>query len=138
MILTSSLHELYNCGHLIEAALAHYQLTKTTELLHALVRYAELLDKTFGPLRGQLHGYPGHSEVELALLRLAAVTENKKFFELGRYFITERGNPTGQDGRHFYDVEAEKRGDHLFQRPECYPFKRSYWYVGITIDAFCV
>ncbi len=122
------MHELYCCGHLVEGALAHFQLTEKTDLLDAIVRYVEIIDMTFGPGEGQLHGYPGHPELELALLRLATVTGEKKFYELGRYFITERGNSKGQDGRHFYDCEAEKRGEPLFQRPECYPFRRSYWY----------
>jgi DUF1680 family protein len=122
------MHELYNCGHLVEASLAHWQATGKRELLDAMERYVELLEREFGPETGKRHGYPGHPELEQALLRLASVTGSEKARNLGRYFLKERGNPHGQDGRHFYDWEADQRGDHMFQRPECYPFRRSYWY----------
>lgn len=104
-------HELYNCGHLIEAALAHNDLYKNNDLLDPLIKYVDLLHHTFGPGESQTHGYPGHPEIELALLRLYQRTQNPKHLDLARYFITERGNPTGVDGRHYYVVEAEKRGD---------------------------
>lgn len=117
----------YNAGHLIEAALAHHDLYDNTLLLEPIIRYADLLCETFGPGKAQLHGYPGHPEIELALLRLAARTGIEKYFSLAQYFITERGNPCGQDGRHFYDVEAEKRGDDPDKRPAFYPEQRCMW-----------
>ncbi|KAJ9613731.1 hypothetical protein H2204_014694 [Knufia peltigerae] len=113
-------HELYNAGHLIEAALAHNALYKNNDLLDPLIKYVDLLCQTFGPGKDQTHGYPGHPEIELALLRLYRRTQNPKHLELARYFLTERGNPTGVDGRHYYVVEAEKRGDPAHAR-------MSYW-----------
>ncbi|KIW19857.1 hypothetical protein PV08_00432 [Exophiala spinifera] len=104
-------HELYNAGHLIEAALAHNDLYKNGDLLEPLIKYVDLLCRTFGPGKDQIHGYPGHPEIELALLRLYQRTKDPKHLDLARYFITERGNPAGVDGRHYYVVEAEKRGD---------------------------
>lgn len=88
----------------------------------------QLLHKTFGRGQNQIHGYPGHPEIELALLRLYNITNDPKHLELARYFITERGNPTGADGRHFYTVEAEKRGERETERPYCWPYPKSYWY----------
>jgi len=93
-----------------------------------LVKYVDLLYDTFGPRPAQKHGYPGHPEIELALLRLYERTGNPKHFALARYFITERGNPKGQYGRHYYDVEAEARGEGEHQVPAYMESKGAYWY----------
>ncbi|TGO28832.1 hypothetical protein BPAE_0022g00220 [Botrytis paeoniae] len=122
------LHELYNAGHLIEAALAHNQYYGNDLLLEPILKYVDLLSLTFGPNPKQKHGYPGHPEIELALLRLYEKTRDPKHLNLARYFIDERGNPKGQDGRHYYDVEAEVRGDRPDEMPKYFPEKRSYWY----------
>lgn len=121
------LHELYNAGHLIEAALAHEHLFKNGRLLEPIVKYVDLFCKTFGPGPEQKHGYPGHPEIELALLRLYGKTRDPKHLALARYFLDERGNPTGQDGRHYYDLEAEERGERQYERPNYYTMRRSYW-----------
>jgi len=126
------LHELYNCGHLIEGALAHQLRFKSEEMMRPLEKYVDLLHKTFGPGDGQTHGYPGHPEIELALLRLYKRTGNKKALALAQYFITERGNQKGVSGQHYYDVEAEKRGESKRMMPSYYPAARSYWSVGIV------
>lgn len=117
----------YNAGHLIEAALAHSQCYRNDVLMEPILKYVDLLCKIFGPEPEQKHGYPGHPEIELALLRLYEKTRNPKHLALATYFIDERGNPTGQDGRHYYDVEAEARGDQKHERPVYYPKSRSYW-----------
>jgi len=112
---------------LIEAALAHHQVYGNDLLLEPILKYVDLLCDTFGPLSEQKHGYPGHPEIELALLRLYDKTGNPRHLELARYFIEERGNPSGQDGRHYYDVEAEARGDRENERPAYWPANRSHW-----------
>jgi DUF1680 family protein len=122
------LHELYNAGHLIEAALAHNQHYQNTLLLSPILKYVDLLCTTFGPGLEQKHGYPGHPEIELALLRLYEKTGDERHLKLGRYFLEERGNPAGQNGRHYYDVEGELRGDKENERPSYWPANRSYWY----------
>ncbi|KAI4728144.1 DUF1680-domain-containing protein [Aureobasidium sp. EXF-10728] len=122
------MHELYNCGHLIEAALAHHALYDNDQLLGPIRSYVDLLCKTFGPGAEQTHGYPGHPEIELALLRLYERTGVQRYLSLARYFITERGNATGCDGRHYFDVEAEKRGADPNMKPAFYPEPRSLWY----------
>jgi uncharacterized protein len=113
------MHELYNCGHLIEAALAHDDLLGRprplgkgrSKLLETMARYADLLCEVFGPGGQQSRGYPGHPEVELALLRLSQRTGVERYRDLARWFVLERGNGTGCFGKHFYEVEAERRGD---------------------------
>ncbi|KAK3679576.1 hypothetical protein LTR37_021402 [Vermiconidia calcicola] len=88
-------HELYNAGHLIEAALAHRDLYNNDRLLETLLKYVDLLCATFGQGVNQLPGYPGHPEIELALLRLYDHTKDRKHLELATFFLTERGNPNG-------------------------------------------
>ncbi len=84
-------HELYCAGHLIEAAVAHYQATGKKNLLSIATRYADLLAKTFGDGPGQRAGYCGHPEIELALVKLARVTGQSKYFDLAHFFIRHRG-----------------------------------------------
>ena len=117
----------YNAGHLIEAALAHNQAYQNDLLLAPILKYVDLLHSTFGPRDDQLHGYPGHPEVELALLRLYDHTKNPKHLALPRYFITERGNPSGVEGKNYFDWEAALRGDVPDKRPAFYPEPRCLW-----------
>lgn len=84
-------HELYCAGHLMEAAVAHFEATGERFFLDAMRRYADLIAKTFGRGRGQKRGYPGHEEIELALCSLARATGEKKWLDLAAYFVDERG-----------------------------------------------
>jgi DUF1680 family protein len=122
------MHELYNAGHLIEAALAHHFHYGTNELLVPILKYVDLLCDTFGPGENKRHGYPGHPEIELALLRLHGATGHQRYFDLAKFFVTERGNPVGQNGQHYYTWEAENRGEKISERPLYFPGLRSYWY----------
>ena len=83
-------HELYNLGHLFEAAVAHFRATGKKNLLNAAIKSADLLTRVFGP--GRRHGAPGHQEVEIGLVKLYRVTGKKKYLELARFFLEERGN----------------------------------------------
>ena len=78
------MHELYNAGHLIEAALAHQAHFKNDDLMGPMLRYVDLLAAKFGADKDQLPGYPGHPEIELALLRLDNHTGNPKHLVLAR------------------------------------------------------
>jgi len=89
MHVSAGSHELYNAGHLIEAAVAHYQATGKRNLLDVAVRFADRIDEDFGP--DARHDIPGHEEVELALVRLADVTGEPRYLELAKFFIDERG-----------------------------------------------
>ena len=65
-------HELYTAGHLMEAAVAYYEGTGKRKMLDCLCRFADLICDTFGAEEGKIHGYPGHEEVEIGLIKLAA------------------------------------------------------------------
>ncbi|RKU26187.1 hypothetical protein C6497_13995 [Candidatus Poribacteria bacterium] len=83
------MHELYCAGHLIEAGVAHYQAAGKDKLLQVACRFADLIDNTFGP--GKRDGLPGHQGIELALVKLARVTSEKRYMALSEYFVTTRG-----------------------------------------------
>ena len=112
---------------MIEGALAHHKHYGNDLMLEPILKYVDLLCETFGPKKNQKHGYPGHPEIELALLRLFEKTGDPKHFELARYFLEERGNPNGVDGRHYYEVEAEIRGDRENERPCYWPVNKAWW-----------
>ena len=84
-------HELYTAGHMTEAAVAYYQATGKRKFLDIMCRFADYIAETFGEKEGQIQGYPGHQEIELALIRLYEVTGEKKYLELSRYFLRKRG-----------------------------------------------
>ncbi|CAN7668251.1 glycoside hydrolase family 127 protein [Rhizobium sp. LjRoot98] len=98
-------HELYCAGHLIEGAVAYFQATGKRKLLDIMCRYCDYLIKTFGRGEGQLRGYCGHEEIELALVKLARVTGQKKYLDLCKFFIDERGTEP-----HFFTEEAIRDG----------------------------
>ncbi len=83
-------HELYNVGHMYEAAVAHYRATGERSFLNIAVKNADLLLKTFGP--GRRRGFPGHQEIEIGLAKLYRVTGERKYLDLARFFLDERGH----------------------------------------------
>ena len=99
-------HEMYCAGHLIEGAVAHYQATGNPKLRDALARYADHIDATFGDAPGKKRGYCGHPEIELALVRLAHATGDRRYIDLSKYMIDERGAQPN-----YFDIEARERGD---------------------------
>lgn len=86
-------HELYNSGHLFEAAYAHFRATGKRTLLEIALRNADLLDRTFGP--GKRRTPPGHQIVETGLFKLADATGEERYRRLARFFLDERGNAAG-------------------------------------------
>jgi DUF1680 family protein len=85
-------HELYNAGHLFEAAAAHYQATGKTNLLNIALKEADLLCKTFGPETNKLnHIWPGHQVVEMGLAKLYRITGKQKYLDLAKFFLDVRG-----------------------------------------------
>lgn len=84
-------HELYNCGHLYEAAVAHYRATGKRTLLDVAIKNADLVCKTFGYGEGQIKYPSGHPIIEMALAKLYKVTGDKKYLDEAKYFVTETG-----------------------------------------------
>jgi len=91
-------HELYNLGHLYEAAAAHYQATGKRTLLDIAIRTADLLVNTFGP--GKKAIWPGHQITEMGLVKLYRVTGNQKYLDLAKFLLDVRGPKTGMPRRH--------------------------------------
>ncbi len=88
-------HELYDAGHLYEAAVAHYQATGSRALLDIALRTADLLDKTFGP--GKQSIWPGHQITEMGLVKLYRATGEARYLNLARFLLDVRG-PDGSEG----------------------------------------
>ena len=86
-------HELYNLGHLYEAAVAHYQGTGKRTLLDIAIKSADLLCRDFG--WDSVRVYPGHQGIELGLVRLYRATGEKKYLDLASFFLDIRG-PNGE------------------------------------------
>ena len=99
-------HELYNAGHLLEGAIAYFQATGRRRLLDILLKFVDHIATVFGPGESQKHGYCGHQEIELALIKLYGVTRDRKHLDLATYFINQRGAQP-----HYFDIEAIARGE---------------------------
>lgn len=99
-------HELYCAGHLVEAAVAHQKATGRSGFVDIMTRYIACIADTFGTEEGKRRGYPGHEEIELALVRLFDLTHDETHLALARYFTDERGNQP-----HYFEAEADARGD---------------------------
>lgn len=102
-------HELYCAGHFFEAAVAYYYATKKKKVIDIACKFADCINRTFGPEENKIHGYDGHEEIELALFKLYKVTGNKKYLSLAQYFLEERGKEP-----YFFDLEWKKRGQTNF------------------------
>lgn len=87
-------HELYNSGHLYEAAVAHYLATGKRSLLDVAIKNADLVCDVFGPNEGQIHRPSGHPIVEMALCKLYKVTGDEKYLNTAKYFVEETGRCT--------------------------------------------
>ena len=87
-------HELYNLGHMVEGAIAHYQATGSRKFLDIAIRYADVVCKEVGPNPGQACVVPGHQIAEMALAKLYLVTGNKKYLDEAKFFLDYRGKTT--------------------------------------------
>ncbi|MGK2862860.1 MAG: glycoside hydrolase family 127 protein [Chitinophagaceae bacterium] len=90
-------HELYNAGHLYEAAAAHFLATKKRNLLNIALKNADLVCSVFGP--GKLHVAPGHEIVEMGLVKLYRLTGKAEYLSTAKFFIEERGHYKGYDAK---------------------------------------
>ena len=85
-------HELYCAGHLIEAAIAYDKATGKGDFLKLMRKYADYIERIFKIEDSAVFRTPGHPELELALVKLWRYTGEKRYLELSKYFIDERGN----------------------------------------------
>lgn len=122
-------HELYCAGHLIEAAVAYYKATGKNKLLKISRHFADLIEQTFG--KNKRRGYPGHPEIELALIRLYEVTQEKRYLDLAGYFLNERGM-----GENIFEEECKKE-DHTFIFPDMAYFKADYFQTQSPVREQC-
>ena len=83
-----SSHELYNVGHMYEAAVAYYQATGKRNLLDVALKNADFIASVFGP--DKRRGFPGHQEIEIGLAKLYRVTGDEKYLKLAKFFLDER------------------------------------------------
>jgi len=86
-------HELYNSGHMYEAAFAHYQATGKSNFLNVAIKNADLITETFGP--GKKLDPPGHQIIETGLVKLYRITQNEKYLAMAKFFLDQRGNAKG-------------------------------------------
>ena len=87
-------HELYNLGHMVEAAIAHFQATGSRKFLNIAIRYADCVCREVGPNPGQACVVPGHQIAEMALAKLYLVTGDKKYLDEAKFFLDYRGKTT--------------------------------------------
>lgn len=134
-------HELYNAGHLYEAAVAHFQATGKRTLLDVAIKNADLICRTFGP--GRRLETSGHQEIELALVKLFRVTGDRKYLDQAKFFLDQRGR-THSVAPHRFDEkdpfaiynDLEYRQDHQpvtrQARAIGHAVRATYQYAGMT------
>jgi DUF1680 family protein len=123
-----SSHELYNVGHLYEAAVAHYMATGKRSLLDVALKNANLINEVFGP--GKNHAVPGHEEIEIGLIKLYRVTGEQRYLDLAKFFVEERGKA---HDRELYGLYAQ---DHIPIREQDqavgHAVRAGYFYAGVA------
>lgn len=123
-------HELYNSGHLYEAAVAHFLATGKHSLLDVAVRNADRVCQVFGPGEGQKHVPSGHPIVEMALAKLYKTTGNEKYLQTARYFVEETGR--GTDGHRLSQYSQDHKP--ILQQEEIvgHAVRAGYLYSGVA------
>jgi hypothetical protein len=132
-------HELYSAGHLYEAAVAHFQATGKRTLLNVAIKNADLVASVFGP--DKRHGFPGHEEIELALVKLYRVTGNENYLRLVKYFLDQRGQgvkltqyPPGSRFAIYNDAEQIQAQKPVLEQDEAvgHAVRAAYLYSGMA------
>lgn len=113
-------HELYTAGHMIEAAVAYYEATGKEKFLRVVSRFADYMCDVFGSEEGKNHGYPGHPEVELALVKLYHTTGEERYLALADHFVRSRG----EQPCYFEKEDCVREGNYIF--PEFADFRMDY------------
>ena len=123
-------HELYNSGHLYEAAVAHYRATGKRTLLDVAIKNADLVCQVFGPGEGQIHRPSGHPIAEMALVKLYKVTGDEKYLQTAKYFVEETGR--GTDGHKLSEYSQDHKP--ILQQDEIvgHAVRAGYLYSGVA------
>jgi uncharacterized protein len=103
-------HELYNVGHMYEAAVAHYLATGKKNFLNVALKSADFIDSVFGPHKKR--DIPGHQEIEMGLVKLYRVTREERYLNLAKFFLDERGHYHGREAYNLFDIVGYSQ-DHL-------------------------
>jgi hypothetical protein len=123
-------HELYNQGHLYEAAVARFQATGKRSLLNVALKSADLICKTFGPAPDQLQEPPGHEEIEIGLVKLFRVTGQRKFLDQAKFFCDLRGRAGTHKLRGAYQQDHKP----ILEQDEAvgHSVRAGYFYSGVA------
>ncbi len=122
-------HELYCAGHMFEAAVAHYRATGNRKYLDVAIKFADLIDKIFGP--DKRHDVPGHEEIELALVKLYELTGEERYFNLAKFFIDVRGDESKRPklyGKYCQDHVPVRKQDEIVG----HAVRAMYLYSGVA------
>ncbi len=120
-------HELYNLGHMVEGAIAHYRATGKRNFLDIAVRYADCVCREIGPGEGQQVRVPGHQIAEMALAKLYLVTGDRKYLDEAKFFLDRRGRTSRRDAysqAHKPVVEQDEAVGHAV--------RATYMYAGMA------
>ena len=90
-------HELYCAGHFVEAAVAYFRATGKRQLLDVMEKYLDYIYKVFMVEASASFITPGHEEIELALIKLYELTDNKKYLDMCSFFVDNRGNSVDKE-----------------------------------------
>jgi DUF1680 family protein len=123
-------HELYNVGHLYEAAVAHFQATGKRSLLDVATKNADMLCKTFGPGKDQIKEPPGHQEIEIGLCKLYRVTGQQRYLDLAKFYVELRGRADT------HKLRGPNQQDHkpIYEQDEAvgHAVRAAYYYAGVA------
>lgn len=120
-------HELYNLGHMLEGAIAHYQATGSRKFLDIAIKYADCVCREVGPNEGQACVVPGHQIAEMALCKLYVLTGEKKYLDEAKYMLDYRGKTERKDlysQSHIPVVEQKEAVGHAV--------RAAYMYAGMA------
>ena len=129
-------HELYNCGHLYEAATAHYLATGKRSLLDVAIKNADLVCQVFGLDSGQIHQPSGHPIVEMGLVKMYRITGTPLYLEKAKYFCEEAGRLS--DGRPASPYSQDHQPIKEQQEAVGHAVRFGYLYSGVAdVAALC-
>ena len=121
-------HEMYEIGHLTEAAVAYYQATGKRSLLEIALKCADLLDRTFGPDKQSI--WPGHQITEMALAKLYRATGDERYLKLAKFLLDARGPDGAQGSGNTYNQSHMKVTDQV--EAVGHAVRATYMYSGMA------